>query len=211
MNNNLLKLFGSKNRVKILLIFFLNPHKEFYTRQLEKKLNIPVGNVRRELKKIEAAELIHSKPMGNLVLYKINQNNPYYSQFKNIILKTAGIQELLKPIFINDKNIICSFIYGSYAKNEFDAFSDLDVFIIIKKNSKFYEKINEKLQKFEQKIDREINADYLTKSEFLERKNKKDPYLVDILKNPKIFIKGGINELRFFSRQKTTSKFYTNQ
>lgn len=188
-------LFRSKARTMLLLNFCINPDKEFYTRELEKKLDIPVGNIRRELKKIESSGLIISKPMGNLVLYKINKENPLYPQFKDLVIKTIGIQELLKPFFIKEKNITLSFIYGSYAKGEFDSSSDIDIFILVKKDSDFYETINEKLLKFENMLGREFNLDYLTLGEYKKRKKQKDPYILDLLKNPKVFIKGGESEL----------------
>lgn len=175
----------------LLLNFFINPDKEFYTRELEKKLNIPVGNIRRELKKIESSGLITFHPMGNLVLYKINKENPIYVQFKDLIIKTIGIQELIKPVFAKEKNILTSFLYGSYAKGEFDPSSDIDIFVLVQKDSSFYEKINEKLLEFENMLGREFNADFLTAVEYQRRKKAKDPYILDLLKNPKVFIKGG--------------------
>jgi predicted nucleotidyltransferase len=190
-DSKLMGLFRSKARTLLLLNFFINPDKEFYTRELEKKLNIPVGNIRRELKKIESSGLITSHPMGNLVLYKINKENPIYVQFKDLIIKTIGIQELIKPVFAKEKNILTSFLYGSYAKGEFDPSSDIDIFVLVQKDSSFYEKINEKLLEFENMLGREFNADFLTAVEYQRRKKAKDPYILDLLKNPKVFIKGG--------------------
>jgi len=190
-DSKLMGLFRSKARTLLLLNFFINPDKEFYTRELEKKLNIPVGNIRRELKKIESSGLITFHPMGNLVLYKINKENPIYVQFKDLIIKTIGIQELIKPVFAKEKNILTSFLYGSYAKGEFDPSSDIDIFVLVQKDSSFYEKINEKLLEFENMLGREFNADFLTAVEYQRRKKAKDPYILDLLKNPKVFIKGG--------------------
>lgn len=194
-NHNLMGLFRSKARTLLLLNFFINPDKEFYARQLEKLLDISVGNIRRELKTIESAGLLSARPLGNLVLYKINRDNPLYSQFRELVLKTVGVQELLKPFFAKEKNILVAFIYGSYAKGEFDPSSDIDIFILTKKNNNFYETINEKILKFEEMLSREFNTVFMTVDEYQKCKKQKDSYIFDLLNNPKIFAKGGESEL----------------
>lgn len=195
LGDRLMGLFRSKARTIILLNFFINPNKEFYTRELERKFNIPVGNVRRELKKIEKSGIIISRSQGNLLLYKINKSNPLYPQFRELVIKIVGIQELIKPFLFNEKDVIAAFIYGSYARGNFDQTSDIDIFVLSKKNSDFYQRLNEKLLKFEEMLGRDFNIDFFIISEYKKKKRQKDPYLLDILNNKKIFIKGGEDEL----------------
>ena len=193
-NQNLLGIFRSKARAKILYIFFLNPEKEFYVRELEKKLNISAGNIHRELKKIGAENLIISRKMGNIILYQVNEQNPFYSEFRKLVLKTAGINKLLKPFFLKQKDIFQVFIYGSYAKGNFDSSSDIDIFILAKRNGPLYEIINKKISEYEDMLGCEINIDYMLSSEYNKRRKQNDPYINDLIKNPKIFIKGGDDE-----------------
>lgn len=190
INEKTLGFFRSKARSLLLANFFVNPDQEFYIRELERKLKIPASNVSREIRKIEASGLIFSRPVGNLVMYKINKESPLFSQLYEFVTKNLGIQKFLKPYFEKQEDVEFSFIYGSYARGKFDLNSDIDVFVIIKKNSKLYEKLNSKLNEFEQMFGREINADILTLEEYNEKKSRQDPYISDIIKNPKIFIKG---------------------
>jgi predicted nucleotidyltransferase len=189
--HNILGIFRSKARSKILYILFLNPEKEFYTRELEKKLGISAGNIHRELKKIEFDNIIKSRKVGNLVFYKVNKDNSLYSEFKKLIMKTVGIDELLKPFFKKEKDITKAFIYGSYARGNFDVSSDIDIFILASKNGSLYEKINNKILEMEKILSREINIDYMLTKEYNKRLEEKDPYILDLIKNTKLFIKGG--------------------
>jgi len=194
-NDKTLGFFRSKARSKILLNFFINPEKEFYTRELERQLKIPASNVRRELKKIEASGLIDSRDFGNLLLYKINKENPLYLQLRDLIVKNLGIREFFRPHFEKEENVAFSFIYGSYARGEFDPASDIDIFVVTRKNSSYYEKLNGRLSLLEKTFGREINADVITLREYQQKKADNDPYVTDILRNEKIFIKGGENDI----------------
>jgi predicted nucleotidyltransferase len=129
--------------------------------------------------------------VGNLVFYKVNKDNSLYSEFKKLIMKTVGIDELLKPFFKKEKDITKAFIYGSYARGNFDVSSDIDIFILASKNGSLYEKINNKILEMEKILSREINIDYMLTKEYNKRLEEKDPYILDLIKNTKLFIKGG--------------------
>ena len=192
---NLFGIFRSKVRTLLLLNFFINPDKEFFTRQLERDIKKPASDISRELKKLAEIKLVTSRRLGNMILYKINKKSPFYHQFRDLTLKIYGLKELLKPIFVEENTVIVSFIYGSYAKGDFDATSDIDIFVLVEKDDNLYEKINTELSRLEVIIGREINMDYVTLEEYKMKIRTQNPYISDILKNSKIFIKGGENEL----------------
>lgn len=189
-------LFRSEVRKTLLLLFFLNPETEYYIRGLEKTLTVSAGNIRRELLKLEKDNIIISRQMGNLKLFKINKDNSLYTELRKIVLYSVGVQKLLEPVF-TDSNFTLVFIYGSYVKDEMDFSSDIDLFVVTDKelDTGRYEKLNNKIGALEHKIGREINLDFHSKSEYEKLKNEKNSYVVDVLKGKKIFIKGGESEL----------------
>lgn len=180
----------------LLLLFFLNSNEEYYIRGLEKKLGISAGNIRRELIKLEKDNIITKRQLGNLKLYKANVNNPLYPQLKKIVLSSIGVQKLLFPFF-SEEVYLSVFIYGSYAKDEIDFSSDIDLFVVIERdlNVSQYKKLNEKIGEMEEKIGREISMDLRTMPEYKKLTKGKNSYITDVLKGKKIFIKGGENEL----------------
>ena len=78
------------------------------------------------------------------------------------------------------KEIKEAYIFGSYAKGNFEAESDIDVLIIGSHHIIEVTKIFLLLQK---KIKREINVVDLTEKEFCKRKNNKDEFIADIFSN----------------------------
>lgn len=202
-----LHFFRSKYRTQLLIQFMLSSQDRFFMRELERLLKIPIGSVRRELIILERDGIVKSEKVGNLKFYSLDKENPFYQSLKDIVIKTVGIPNLLENYLSADKNIVLCFIYGSYAKGNFQAESDIDLFIITNKNSSVFERINSHIDKLEQRFNREINVDIMLEKEFMAKVDQNNSYINDITTNKKIFIKGGENELRLLKAKKTISGF----
>ncbi|MCG2712767.1 MAG: nucleotidyltransferase domain-containing protein [Candidatus Omnitrophica bacterium] len=186
------KIFKSKTRSALFRLYFTNPEKNHYLRELERMLNIPVSMLRKELLSLKNSNIFNSNKKGNLSYYSINKEYPLYNELKNIVFKTIGIQGSLSTLLSPIKGIKTAFIYGSYAKSEDNAASDIDLFIIGK-----IAEVNliSKINTLEKKLKREINYSYYSIADFEQKKKNKDSFIMDVLKNKKIFLIGGNNDL----------------
>lgn len=188
----LFQITRSKLRTGLLNLYFTNPERAFYLRELERILNFPVANIRRELLKLEKSGLFKSERKGNLVYYSLNRSYPLFQEIRSIISKTSGIPGILKEVLLKIKGIKSAFIYGSFAKNEQRDTSDIDLFILGSVNES---SIIKALNPIEKKVQREINYTVYSIKEYRSKKLSKDPFIKDVLKCPKIFLIGDGNEL----------------
>lgn len=187
------KIFKSKTRQALFRLYFTNPEKSLYLRELERELAIPVSMLRKELISLETEGLFSSSKQGNLLYYSLNKTYPLYNEIKTIVFKTIGIQGALYQALLNIKNINTAFIYGSYAKDSSNAKSDIDLFVIgIPDEDILIEKINT----LEKTLKREINYSIYSKADFKKKKSQNDPFISDVIKNKKLFLIGDENELR---------------
>lgn len=186
-------LYVTKSRVRqdILTLFFSNPSKKYYLRELERLLDYSAGNIRRELLKFMKDDLFLTEKFANLLYYSLNTKHPLYKELKSIILKTSGIIARIKKELSFVKKIKTSFIYGSLANGKTNAASDIDIMII--GNPKTSD-IVEKFRTLEEKFGREINFTLYTKKEFIEKKDNTE-FIKDVMKKPKIFLVGSENEI----------------
>jgi len=187
------RIFKSKARQAIFRLFFTNPEKSFYLRELERKLGTPVSILRKELVSLEKEGLFSSSRQGNLLYYSLNKEYPLYNEIKAIVFKTVGIQGALSKVLLDMKDIEVAFIYGSYAKNSSNAKSDIDLFIIGSTNEDI---LVERINKLEKSLNREINYSIYTRTDFKKKKRQKDSFIEDLLNNKKIFLIGGENDFR---------------
>ena len=189
---DMFRIAKSKLREELLVLYFTNPNKKYYLRELERILNFSVGNIRRELLKLENAGLFLSENKGNLVYYYLNQSYTLFDELKSIIFKTSGAPKMLQNFLEKFNGISQAFIYGSFAQREEREGSDIDLLIIGKVDE---DKLIEVISKLERKLQREINYAIYRKEDFKKKKKEDNPFILDILKEKKIFLIGDENGL----------------
>jgi predicted transcriptional regulator len=87
------QLFGSKTRVKLLQLFYSNPNRSFFVREITRKIDEQINSVRRELSNLLNIGIITSETTNNKLYYEVNQKFEYYQPLKEIfgggVKKTA--------------------------------------------------------------------------------------------------------------------------
>lgn len=72
------QLFGSKTRVKLLQLFYSNPNRSFYVREITRKIDEQINSVRRELSNLLSMGIITSETNNNRLYYEVNQAYDHY-------------------------------------------------------------------------------------------------------------------------------------
>lgn len=173
----------SKLRQQILSLFFLNEDKQFYVRQVAYKLGCSPMGAQKELKRLEDEGILQFEHLGRLKLYSLNKKNPAYSDLRGLIIKSFGLVSLLSQKLKAIEGIKEAFIYGSFAKDEADSSSDIDLFVI---GDVDYKKLNLLISQFESQFGRELNIEYMKPQEVEARLQEKDAYTNDVLSGRKI-------------------------
>ncbi|MCC7570812.1 nucleotidyltransferase domain-containing protein [Candidatus Micrarchaeota archaeon] len=185
----MLSSFISSEVKRKLLQYFILKNKEGTVRGIAEELQANPSQVSRELKKLEETSLLIMEKRGNQKNYSLNLDCNFVDDLRGFLLKTSTFQDILKNQLKNIKNIKCAFIFGSYAQNNFNSNSDIDLFIIGEPD---VHNLNKVIHKIEKKIGWEINYVVMPKEEFNSK--KQHGFIKNILQNEKIPIKGDINE-----------------
>jgi predicted nucleotidyltransferase len=192
---NLASALFSQAQQKVLGLLFSQPDKDFYTNEIIRLSKSGSGAIQRELQKLLAVGLITVKSFGNQHRYQANHNSPLFHELRNIILKTFGLADviidILKPI---KKNIKFAFVYGSIARQEAIASSDIDLMLISENIS--YADLYPIIEKGEKILHRPINPTIYSPNEWISKIKHKNHFLSQVLARPKIFIIGTEDELR---------------
>lgn len=187
---NFLAITKSRLRQKILTCFFTNPNTNLYLREIASILKEDPGNLSKELAKLEEEGIFISTIRGNQKYFSLNKKYPLYKELKSIIFKTLGVEGGLRKIIGQTGGIFLSFIYGSFAKNKENSTSDIDLLIV---GAPDEDKLMQRVEELENKLQREINYNIYPEKEFKEKIRKKNSFISNIIKRPKIILKGNPN------------------
>lgn len=187
----------TKTQQKVLGLLFGRPGQSFYLNEIVRLSSVGRGTVNRELERMEAAGIITKQKIGNQNHYQANPNCPIYGELIGIVRKTFGIAEVIEAALKSrDEEIEIAFIYGSIARSEDRADSDIDLMVIAPNLA--YAELMEALSGAEQELGRTINPSIYDAAEIKRKLGQKNAFLVRVMEQPKIWIKGGEDDLGAF-------------
>lgn len=173
----------TKNQTLILEIFFNHPEKFYYLRELARLLGKEPGVFQKDINKLVEGGLLESHLESNRRFFKLNKKYPLYKEIKLVFFKTVGVKGRLQDELKKIKGIREAFIYGSFAREEEKATSDIDIFII---GSIDEDELIDLITRLENKFDREINYTLMTEKEFQNKLKGGDSFLQNILRQKTI-------------------------
>lgn len=86
------QLFGSKTRVKLLKLFFSNPNRSFYVREITRKVEEQINSVRRELGNLLSLGLITSDSTDHKLYYEVNQEYEHYDALRSMFSEAVHVE-----------------------------------------------------------------------------------------------------------------------
>lgn len=171
--------------VKVLGYYFLNPEARFYVRELAELLKLDPGNLSRKMIELKKDGLFITEKEGKNIFYSLNRKFPLLEEYKNIYEDKFGLIESLKQVLGTESGLVEAYIFGSYAKGNFEEGSDIDLLLI---GSHDHLKVGRTLSALEKRWHREINIIDFSSTEFNKKMKAKDFFLDDIFSGKTIKI-----------------------
>lgn len=179
----------TKTQQRVLATLFGKPDQSFYLNEIVRLANIGKGTVKRELERMTAAGLLTIKRIGNQNHYQANPDSPIYSELLGITRKTFGIADVIKTALLPlDAQIEQAFIYGSVAKQQDTASSDIDLMVI--SDTLPYATLMTALIEAEPTVGRPINPTIYTAQQIRDKLHGNNAFITRVLAQPKLWIKG---------------------
>ena len=173
----------SKARQRVLAYYFTNPTVRHHLRDLAERLNIDPSNLSKELGRLEREGLFRSEVSGRQKYFQLNREYPLFGEVRSIVAKTIGAIPLISQSLKKVDGIGEAYLYGSFARNQQDAASDIDILVIGNPRS---DVLVEAIQKIERQLGREINYTVFSRTEFESRRNRKDAFLENVWRNKRV-------------------------
>ncbi len=181
--NMIEQLFGSKTRVKLLRLFFSNPNRSFYVREITRKIDEQINSVRRELANLLSIGIISSDTTNNRLYYEVNQAYELYDPLRMMfgLNPTESKKEAEAPKETPDEsikslgNVELVLYTGQFTR---DMTTEVDILIVGDINRT---RLANYITALEGDEGKELRYTLMDKKEFDYRRQIKDRFITDIL------------------------------
>jgi predicted nucleotidyltransferase/predicted transcriptional regulator with HTH domain len=177
----------SELRRKLLTYFYTNRSARMYVRQLASTLGVDSTNLSRELARLSREGFLRSEIEGRQRYYSINQQYPWLKAVFSLLQGTVGIEPTLASALHRVRGIEKAWLYGSFAKNEADAASDIDLLIVGEPDAG---NLAAEISRLEKTLNREVNYTVLKPQELKRKLAAHDAFLTDVWQGKRIELIG---------------------
>lgn len=176
------QLFGSKTRVKLLRLFYGNPNRSFYVREITRKIDEQINSVRRELANLLSIGIISSDNTNNRLYYEVSQGYEFYKPLSMMF----GSEQIVSDEPPNAKsvkhdpikslgNVELAVYTGQFTRDET---SGVDILIVGDVNQTKLTKLVAELEALENK---ELRYTLMPLNEFEYRRQIKDRFIMNLI------------------------------
>lgn len=192
---NLADALFSTTRQRVLALLFGQPERSFFATELIRLAGGGSGAIQRELARLSQSGLVTVARVGNQKHYRANPDSPIFAELCAIVRKTIGLAEPLRETLAPlAADIDAAFVYGSVAKRNDTASSDIDLMVI--SDTLNYADLFAALESAGHRLGRPVNPTVYSRKELTKRLDDGNAFIQRVFEQPKVWVIGNEHDLR---------------
>ena len=183
------KLFGSKTRAKLLGLFFDNPEKSYYVREITRVIEEQINSVRRELNNLSALGLVKTENYENKVYYSADMKHPFARPMTEIFARSSGKKSITEggrsttksetpSVWEEYVRPVANLVAGLIVTNRIPGQDGLDLLIIGDDRT---HKLTKWAEVVEKRMGKPLNYAIMSREDYIYRKSVRDKFLADVM------------------------------
>lgn len=130
LDDPLVRVLASRALAYLILYFLVHPDAAPHFRALQRATGLASRSLQHELARLQELGMIQSERDGRLMRYRRVADHPRWSPFREMVREFAAPGSVLRVALADVPGLEAAFIYGSCARGEMHAESDIDVFAL---------------------------------------------------------------------------------
>ena len=184
----------TKAQQRVLGVLFGNPDRSFYLQEIVARAGTGTGAVQRELARLESAGLVTVRRVGKQKHFQANPKAHVYEELRGLVLKTAGLADVLRDALAPlAADIRAAFVFGSVAKRQDTARSDIDVLVV--SDTLATADLHDALADAELSLGRRVSPRVYSRRELAQELDEGHAFITRVLAQPKIWLVGEEHDL----------------
>jgi len=181
-------LFASSTLADLLRLFLMEPECAFYQRELQRLTGAHLRQLQRDLERLQRAGLVVARQDGNRVYYSAVSTHPAFADLRAVVVKTLGVSDVLRDALAGIEPCVpLAFIFGSVARGDDTAGSDLDLFMV---GSVSRREVAARLAPVAALLKREVNPVIMGLDDVAARLRSGDHFVTSVFEGPRIWLVG---------------------
>lgn len=177
------QLFGSATRVKLLRLFYSNPDRSYFVRELTRKLDQRINSVRQELQNLEEIGIVEENDQDRKKYFALKRDFPLFHELKALMVKSQILLERDFARAVSQLGTIKYMVLSGMFVGRPDLPTDLLIVGTVDRT-----KMKLLLQKFQKYFDQDIRYTIFTLKEYDYRQQVTDRFLFNVIENKHIAI-----------------------
>jgi predicted nucleotidyltransferase len=179
----------AKVQQRVLGVIFGNPRRSFYANEVIALARSGTGAVQRELARLETSGLVTVTRVGKQKHYQANAAAAVFEELRTLVLKTFGLADVLRTALAPaSPRILAAFVYGSIAKGQDTATSDVDLMVV--SNDLTYGDLFAALEGASAELGRKVAPTIYSSKELSRRVKQDNAFVTRVLAQPKLWLIG---------------------
>lgn len=167
----------SRTRQRILALLFDRPERRTHLRGISRALGVSAGTTARELERLVDAGLVTRSTEGRQVYFQAAADSPLFDAVRTIVRRTVAAPDTLRRHLAGLRGVERAYIYGSYARGEETAASDIDLMIV---GHPDVDELTDRVGAAEGELGRTVNPTILTEDELADRRKHRDRFIASV-------------------------------
>ena len=152
-----------------------------YLSELAQFLRTTPSSLQRDLKALVDGGILEQRREGTRAYVKADTRSPLFADLHGLVEKTAGLLPTLRRLLEQfDTRVDVAFVYGSIARGEEHATSDVDLLVI---GTVGLAELAPRARKVEEQLGREVNVTSYSQAEF---RTKVGAAIISLLKSARV-------------------------
>lgn len=163
----------------------------FYVREITRKTKEEINAVRRELDRMISVGLLKSEQRGNRLYYLLNTRYVFYQELRQMVVKATGLAKKIRQLRRKLGTLDFVMFSGKFVRRKPPTQGEVDILVI---GDVVLADLSDLVKEEEQSLGREINYAVFSRDEFEFRKQRRDPFIMDVLYGTRVMVIGDEDE-----------------
>ena len=126
----LARILASAALANVVLYYVVHPDAAPHFRALQRATGVASRSLQHELARLEELGMLRREPDGRRVRYHRVPAHPRWEVLREMVRRFARPRDVLRTALADVPGVEAAFIFGSFARGDMDARSDIDVLAV---------------------------------------------------------------------------------